>query len=68
MMIRGDWRSFYRDSPPSRPFRTAVALVAAVVFGVICVADVAILLAALTLRLFDAYTTSTSQHVDFLQL
>jgi hypothetical protein len=51
MMIRGNWRSFCGDPPPSRPHRTAIAPIVAVVFGVVCMADVAILLAALALRL-----------------
>jgi hypothetical protein len=50
MMIRGDWR-YLRDAPPvSRPFHTAVALVAAAVFAAAWVIVSATLLGAQALR------------------
>jgi hypothetical protein len=50
MMIRGDWRYLRGEPPPSRPFRTAVAVVAAVVFEAVWVAVSAMLLVHLALR------------------
>jgi hypothetical protein len=52
MLIRGDWRYLRGDPPASRPFHTAVAWGAAVVFAVVWVVVSVMLLGALALRTF----------------